>query len=63
MQSIYLRFRLYAILKWPFSGTYPEINSHPWSFYMRIRYMRVYFWSPYVSNITRSPVYRPILNH
>jgi hypothetical protein len=31
------------------SGTYPLIISHPWSFYMR-----VYFWSPYPSHITRS---------
>ncbi len=37
-----------------FSGTYPLIYSHPWSFYMRIHYMRAYFWSPYLSNITRS---------
>jgi len=37
-----------------FSWTYPLIISHPWSFYMRIHYMRVYFWSPYLSHITRS---------
>jgi len=37
-----------------FSGTYPLIISHPWSFYIRIHYMRVYFWSPYLSHITRS---------
>jgi len=37
-----------------FSGTYPLIISHPWSFYMRIHCMRVYFWSPYLSHITRS---------
>jgi len=37
-----------------FSGTYPLIISHPWSFYMWILYMRVYFWSPYPSHITRS---------
>jgi len=37
-----------------FSGTYPLINSHPWSFYIRIHYMRVYFWSPYLSHITRA---------
>ncbi len=37
-----------------FAGTYPQITSHPWSLYMRIRYMRVYFWSPYLSHITRS---------
>jgi len=32
-----------------FSGTYHLIYSNPWSFYMRIRYMRAYFWSPYLS--------------
>jgi len=37
-----------------FSGTYPLISCNPWSFYMRIRYMRAYFWSPYLSHITRS---------
>jgi len=37
-----------------FSGTYPLIISHTWSFYMRIHYMWVYFWSPYLSHITRS---------
>jgi len=37
-----------------FSRTYPLINSQPGSFYMRIHYMRVYFWSPYLSHITRS---------
>jgi len=37
-----------------FSRTYSLIISHPWSFYMRIHYMRVYFWSPYLSHITRS---------
>jgi len=37
-----------------FSGTYPLIFSHPWSFYMRIHYIRAYFWSPYPSHITRS---------
>jgi len=37
-----------------FSGTYPLIYSHPWSFYMQIHYMRAYFWSPYLSHITRS---------
>ncbi len=37
-----------------YSGTHPLIISHPWSFYMRICYMRVYFWSPYLSHITRS---------
>jgi len=37
-----------------FSGTYPLIISHSWSFYMQFHYMRVYFWSPYLSHITRS---------
>jgi len=35
-------------------STYPLNNSHPWSFYMRIRYIRyilVYFWSPHLSHI------------
>ncbi len=39
IQSFYLQFRVYAIQKWPFSGTYPLINGHPWSFYIRICYM------------------------
>jgi len=37
-----------------FSGTYPLIYSDRWSFYMQIHYMRAYFWSPYLSHITRS---------
>jgi len=37
-----------------FSGTYPLIYSNPWSFYMRSCYIRAYFWSPYLSNLTRS---------
>jgi len=37
-----------------FSITYPLIISHPWSFYIRIHYIQVYFWSPYPSHITRS---------
>jgi len=37
-----------------FSGTYPLIYCNPRSFYMRIHYMRAYFWSPYLSHITRS---------
>ena len=36
-----------------FSRTYPLIYSHPWSFYMQIRYMRAYFFGPHVSHITR----------
>jgi len=38
----------------PFSGTYSLAYSHHWSFDMRIHYMRAYFWSPYLSHITRS---------
>ena len=38
---------------WPFSGTYPLIYSNPWSFYIQIRYMRAYFFGPYLSHITR----------
>jgi hypothetical protein len=37
-----------------FSGTYPLIYGNPWSFYIRIHYMGAYFWSPYLSHITRS---------
>jgi hypothetical protein len=37
-----------------FSGTYPLIYSNRRSFYMWIHYMQAYFWSPYLSNITRS---------
>jgi len=57
MRSFYLRFRVYAIQKWPFSGTHPLIYSHPWSFYMWICYMQAYFFgvpTPYLSHITRS---------
>ncbi len=54
MRSFYLQFHVNAIWKWPFSRTYPLIYSHPWSFYIQIRDMRAYFWSPYLSNITRS---------
>jgi len=60
MQTFYLRFRVYAIQKWPFYGTNPLINSHPWSFYMRIHYMRVYFWSPYLLHITWAACIRKI---
>ena len=34
--------------------TYPLIYSNPWSFYMRIRYMQVIFYGPYLLHITRS---------
>jgi len=36
------------------SGTNPLIYGNPWSFLMWIHYMPAYFWSPYLSNITRS---------
>ncbi len=54
MRSFYLRFCIYAIQKWPFSGTYPLIYSHPRSFYKQIPCMRAHFCSPYLSHITRS---------
>ena len=54
MPSFYLQFCVYAIEKWPFSGTFPLIYGNPWSFYKRIHYMQAYFWSPYLSHITRS---------
>ncbi len=37
-----------------FSGSHPLIYGNPRSFYMQIHYMLAYFWSPYLSNITRS---------
>jgi len=40
--------------KWPFYGAYPLIYGNPWSFYIQIHYMQAYFWSPYLSHITRS---------
>jgi len=43
IRSFYLRIPVYAIQKWPFSGTYPVIYSDHWSFYMPIHYMRSYF--------------------
>ena len=42
MWSFYLQFCMYAIEKWPFSGTYPLIRS----FYMQIFYMRAFFGVP-----------------
>jgi len=46
-----------------FSGTYPLIYSDLWSFYMRIHYVRAYFWSPYLSHITRSTcTVKPVYN-
>ncbi len=52
MRSFYLRFRIYVIHK--SINLYPLIYSNPWSFYMGIYYMRAYFWSPYLSHVTRS---------
>jgi len=54
MPSFYLQFHIYGLKKKLFSRTYPLIYGNPWSFYMRIHYMPAYFWSPYLSNITRS---------
>jgi len=48
MRSFYLGIRVYLNEKLPFSGAYPLIYSDCWSFYMRIHYMRAYFWSPYL---------------
>ncbi len=45
----FVRFRM--ILN---NRTYPLIYGHPWSFYMRICYMQVIFYGPYLSHITRS---------
>jgi hypothetical protein len=45
----YMRLRMILIYR-----TYPLIYSHPWSFYMRICYLRVIFFNPYLSHITRS---------
>ena len=53
MWSFYLQFCVFAIKKWPFSGICSLIYSHPWSFYMQILSMRVYFWSPYLFLKTR----------
>jgi hypothetical protein len=45
----YMRLRMIFIYR-----TYPLIYSHAWSFYMQICYMRVIFYGPYLSHITRS---------
>jgi hypothetical protein len=37
-----------------FYRTYPLFYGHPWSFYMRIRYMWDIFYGSYLSNIMRS---------
>ena len=42
MRSFYLQIRVYAIEKWPFSGTYPLIYSDRWSFYMQIHFMHIF---------------------
>ncbi len=34
--------------------THPLIYTYPWSFHMRMRYMRVIFYCPYLSHIPRS---------
>ena len=34
MQSFYLRFLAYEDDNWPFSGPYPSISSHLWTFYI-----------------------------
>jgi hypothetical protein len=54
MRSFYLPIRVIAIEKWSFSATYPLVYSDCWSIYMGIHYMGVYFWSPYLSHMTRS---------
>ncbi len=43
-----------------FSGTYPPIYSHSWTFYMQIRYMRAKFFGPFLSHITRSNCTSPL---
>ncbi len=45
----YIRLRMII-----FYRTYPLIYSHHWTFYMRIRIMRVIFYGPYLSHIMRS---------
>jgi len=63
----YMRFRVYAISRICdfaymqlkndlFSATYLLLYGNPWSFYMQIQihYIPAYFWSPYLSHITRS---------
>jgi hypothetical protein len=56
VRPFYLRFHVvYMRLRnGRFPGTYPQICSYSWSFYMQICYMRAYFWSPYLSHKTRS---------
>ena len=53
MRSFYLRFRIYATENWLFFATDPLINSHPWSLYLLICYLRAYFFRPYLSHIMR----------
>jgi len=55
MRSIYLRFWVYAIEKWPFSRTCPLIYGNSRSFLYANSLYANYFWSLYLShNITRS---------
>jgi len=44
VRSFYLRICVYAIEKWPFSGTYLLIYCDRWSFYIQIHYTHI-FWS------------------
>ncbi len=44
-ESVYLQLQIDH-----FSGTYPPIYSHSWSFYMPIHYMRAWFFGPYLSH-------------
>jgi len=37
MRSFYLQIQVYAIEKWPFSGTFPLIYSNRWSFYKMLK--------------------------
>jgi hypothetical protein len=63
MRSFYLRIHVYEIEMIFIYRTYPLIYSHPWSFYMRIHYMRVIFYGPYLSHITRSAcTVKPVCN-
>ncbi len=42
----YLRIQVYAIEKWPFSGTYPLISSDRWSLYANSLYASKFLESP-----------------
>jgi len=56
MRSFYLQFCVYSIeLKsGHFSGTYPLFFGNPWTFYIKIHYIRAYSWSPFLWHIMRS---------